>query len=338
MPDGYTFTEHDVAALTDAELALDAELMAVQRAEELPGDPPVPVDRYVAGVRSVPARTKRHAVRAWSTDGTLVGLAGCRIDPEHDTTPDLLEATVYVRPDHRRRGVGVGLVDRLAAYARSEIRNRLVTWSTSSVLGSDEFAQRLGARAVGHTSINHLPVAAVDRAQLDRWVEDGPRRAPGYELLAWDGPTPDEHLGAFADVYAVMNDAPLGDLEHNDTKFTPALIREWELSNVALGNEAWTLVARANDGTFVGLHTVSWAAWRPTVVNVADTGVRREHRGHALGKWLKAAMTLRIVDERPTVTEIVTGNDTGNAAMLGINTAMGYRLKMSATTWELTID
>ena len=52
---------------------------------------------------------------------------------------------------------------------------------------------------------------------------------------------------------------------------------------------------------------------------------------------MKAAMTLRILDERPTVTEIVTGNDTGNAAMLGINTEMGYRLKKSATTWELSV-
>jgi hypothetical protein len=65
--------------------------------------------------------------------------------------------------------------------------------------------------------------------------------------------------------------------------------------------------------------------------------VRREHRRHALGKSLKAAMTLQIMDEQPTVSEIETGNDTGNAALLGIDTEMGYRPKASTTTWELRI-
>ena len=338
MTAGYAYTEHDLHALTDNELALGAELRAVEWAEEHPGEPPPPLDRHIAGVRAVPARTKLHTVRAWSTDGSLVGHTGCSIDPEHDATPDLLDAVVYVHPDHRRRGVGRELVGRLVAYAHAEQRTRVAAWTTSRVPEGDDFAQALGARAVAQTNINHLPIAAVDRAQLERWVAEGPRRAPGYDLRAWDGPTPDEYLDAFADVYAVMNDAPLGDLEHNDATFTPARIREWELSTVAAGREAWTLVARAPDGTFVGLHTVSWAAWRPTVVDVADTGVRREHRGHALGKWLKGAMTLRIIDERPTVTKIVTGNDTGNAAMLGINTEMGYRLEKSSTTWELEID
>jgi hypothetical protein len=53
---------------------------------------------------------------------------------------------------------------------------------------------------------------------------------------------------------------------------------------------------------------------------------------------MKAAMTLRILDERPTATEVLTGNDTDNAAMLGINTEMGYQLKKTSTTWELRID
>jgi GNAT superfamily N-acetyltransferase len=258
--------------------------------------------------------------------------------PEHDATPDLPPAGVYVHPDHRQCGVGRELVQRLVAYARSENRARITAWTTSRVAAGDEFATALGARAVAHMKINHLPIEAVDRAKLERWVVDGPRRAPGYDLLSWDGRTRDEHLEAFADVYAVMNDAPQGDLEINDAEFTPSRIRQWESSSAAFGVEAWTIVAGAPDGSFAGLHTVGWAPWRPSIVGIADTGVRREHRGHALGKWLKAAMTLRIMDERPTVTEIETENDDGNAAMLGINSELGYRLKSSYTNWELRID
>jgi GNAT superfamily N-acetyltransferase len=333
----YRITEHDVHTLTDDELALDAALNAIAWSEWNPGEPAPPPEQVIASARAIPRRTKLFLASAWSNRGDLVGRAACRIDPEFDATPDLLDAEVFVHPEHRRHGVGRALVDRLVAYGCCEHRARITAWTTSRVPAGADFASSLGARAVTHTNINRLSIAAVDRSQLERWVEDGPRRAPGYDLLGWDGPTPDEHLDAFADIYAVMNDAPLGDLEHNDATFTPARIREWETRSRAMGQEGWTLVAVAPEGVFVGLHTVSWAPWRPTVVGVADTGVRREHRGHALGKWMKAAMTLRIMDDRPAVTEIETGNVDSNAAMLGINTEMGYRLKMSSTTWELRI-
>jgi GNAT superfamily N-acetyltransferase len=338
VSDRYTFTEHDVHSLTDDELALGATLDSLHVGEMYPGEPVAPVERRIAGIRAIPTRTKLHELRAWSDAGDLVGLTACHIDPEHDETPDLLQADVYVHPAHRRRGVGRSLVGRLIVYARSEDRARVSTWTTSRIPAGDEFATSLGARAVLVTNINHLPITAVDRSRLEQWVDDGPARAPGYDLVGWDGPTPDEHLEAFADLYGVMNDAPLGDIEVNDAKFTPSRIREWESQTAAWGKEVWTLVARGPDGALVGLHNVGWTPWRPEVVAVSDTGVRREHRGHALGKWLKAVMTLRIMDERPTVTEIETGNADGNAAMVGINTEMGYRLKMSSTTWELRID
>src|SRR5207247_7329511 len=89
-------------------------------------------------------------------------------------------------------------------------------------------------------------------------------------------------------------------------------------------------------GEWAGFHSVEWDPSQPAIVFVDSTGVRPEHRGHALGKWLKAAMTLRIMDERPQVTEIRTGNADSNDAMLGINRAMGYKPFIDQTTWELS--
>ena len=63
-----------------------------------------------------------------------------------------------------------------------------------------------------------------------------------------------------------------------------------------------------------------------------------EHRGHALGKWLKADMTLRVIRDWPEVTHIRTGNADSNDAMLGINHAMGYRPLIATTTWELPVE
>jgi hypothetical protein len=48
-------------------------------------------------------------------------------------------------------------------------------------------------------------------------------------------------------------------------------------------------------------------------------------------------MTLRILDERPEVDDIRTGNADSNDAMLGINREMGYRPLLATTGWELDV-
>lgn len=81
-----------------------------------------------------------------------------------------------------------------------------------------------------------------------------------------------------------------------------------------------------------------WNPQDPAVVWVGLTAVDPDHRGHALGKWLKATMTLRILDERPEASDIRTGNADSNDAMLGINRAMGYRPMLSIESWMATTD
>jgi GNAT superfamily N-acetyltransferase len=315
-----------------------ARLVAAQQSEMFPDEPPQPVADVIAGHRAVPARVRWWQFQVRDSEGAFLGHAFCQIDPEHDDTPDLLEVMVFVDPTRRRRGAGSALFEQVLELARREHRTRITSWTTSRAPGSAEFARAMGASAVSEGHINSLRLDDVDRALLEQWVKEGPQRAPGYELLAWDGPVPDEHIGAFADLYNVMNEAPLDDLVMNDYRFTPESLREWEQRAAAASTEAWTVVARAPDGTLAGFHGVNWMPSQPTIMNVADTGVRKEHRGHALGKWLKAVVTLRALDERPSVKEIRTGNADSNEAMLGINHAMGYRSLFSTTTWELTVD
>ena len=66
--------------------------------------------------------------------------------------------------------------------------------------------------------------------------------------------------------------------------------------------------------------------------------MRPEHRGHALGKWLKAVMLQRILDERPEAVDIRTGNADSNDAMLGINRELGFKPHRAYTTWQVTTE
>ena len=65
-----------------------------------------------------------------------------------------------------------------------------------------------------------------------------------------------------------------------------------------------------------------------------DTAVVPAHRGRGLGLWVKADMLLRLRAERPTVTEILTGNATDNAYMLAINERLGFRPYRDVTGWQ----
>ena len=69
-----------------------------------------------------------------------------------------------------------------------------------------------------------------------------------------------------------------------------------------------------------------------------DTGVSPEFRGRGLGRWLKAAMLDRIVRERPGVKFVRTGNADSNAAMLGINRALGFTPYVSRCVWQLETE
>jgi GNAT superfamily N-acetyltransferase len=62
-----------------------------------------------------------------------------------------------------------------------------------------------------------------------------------------------------------------------------------------------------------------------------------KHRGHGIGKWIKARMVERILAERPTARYVRTGNAYSNAAMLSINDRLGFKIIWSTVVWQIPI-
>ena len=335
----FTIRLHDPKDDRDDEVAERVALGNVLKDELLPDDPDSTVEQAIAALRSQPERIRRFSFRARDADGRLVALAGTNIDPDNDDNPDVLWAGINILPDARRQGLGTRLLAELVALARAEGRTRLIGSTMGGREDGEAFAKAVGAVSRQATHLNHLPLAEVDRPMLERWVAEAATRSADYELIGWDGAVPEEHLANWLELVVVMNTAPRDDLQLNDFTITAEEVREHERVMEAAGYETWVLVARhRTTGEWAGFHDVNWDPDQPQYVYVDSTGVRPEHRGHALGKWLKAAMTLRVLDERPDVTNIRTGNADSNDAMLGINKEMGYRPLLGQTTWELPVE
>lgn len=335
----YRVKAHDPREDSDEDVAERVAFANELLAEVLPDEEPAKVEDAIARLRAFPARERMWSVRARDADGRLVGIASTGFDPEHDDNPEILVVGLSVHPDHRRRRIGTRLLAALVEIADAEGRRRIITSTSELRPAGEAFALVTGAIAKQHDHVNRLLIADVDRQQLEHWVADAAVRSADYELIAWDGPVPEVDMDRWLDLVVVMNTAPRDDLEVNDFTLTAEEVRDGERRAAAVGWEAWTLVARdRSTGEWAGFHDVGWSPSDPKIMEVGATAVRSEHRGHALGKWLKAAMTLRILDERPDVAEIRTGNADSNDAMLGINTAMGYRPWIGATTWELDVE
>ncbi len=307
-------------------------------AEIRPDDPPTPAEQAIAAVRNLPDFVDVAMFTARDSGGRLVatgqGVVGRTGENEH-----LIQVNLEVLPDTRRQGIGTTLLARLAEVAEKEGR-RLVLGSTNGrVPAGEAFARRIGADAGLADHVNRLVVGDLDLTLIRRWAEDGPKRAPAYELVTFDGRWPDDYVQALVDIVTVINTAPHDDLEVEDQHFTVDQWRQQEASMEASGDVHWTVAAsELSTGVYAGLTDVVWNPARPKTVQQNLTVVHPDHRGHGLGKWLKAVMLERILIERPDVEDVRTSNADSNEAMLAINQELGFRPWISRTVWQVPLD
>lgn len=302
------------------------------RADLFPHRPPAPWPAYLRRVR-LPAGGSRERHWVARREHGAVGLAELEILELGQQHP-FAEAMLIVDPAWRRRGVGSELLEAVVRVAPGEAAPVL---SVAAVLDSPG-ASFLDDRGLACKSVERLGVldlATVDIGKLGGWVAAAPALAKGYSLVQWSDACPDDLLERFARLRDVMNTAPLDDSQFDPMHWTPERVRTREAAIGERGDQSWTLVARHDaSGGLAGFTRLRLAADRPGLASQGDTGVDPAHRGRRLGRWLKAAMVLRLRAERPDVTCIETGNAASNAPMLAINDAMGFRTVTRIGLWQ----
>ncbi len=361
-------------APTPADVAPVAALFSDFGREVLGDDePPMPVEHLHAEVTQTPAHMEAHLLvavddRARHRDGAtrdpdgrdpdgrdpdgrdpdghdpgghdpggseVVGAAYLQV--EHIAGRDTLTTldTFAVRRDRRREGIGTCMLDAVFDRTRALGRESLIAYAPTRLPGAMAMAERRGAKRGLTEKQGRAATAELDRDLLTSWVERAPERAGEYSLVSFDGICPDELLEAFAALVQVMNTAPRRE-SAPEFMVTPEQVRARQESMRDQGNEYWAAVARHEPtGALAGYTELVFPAHQPWLVWQDDTGVDPAHRNRGLGRWLKAVNALRLLDDKPAVTHIETYNAAVNAAMLGINTAMGFRTVAEWQEWEL---
>jgi GNAT superfamily N-acetyltransferase len=235
----------------------------------------------------------------------------------------------------RRQGLGTELLGVLVHRAVAGGRVRAIEACRFQESGW-RFCAKHGGKLALEAAQNRLSLAEVDWGMMAEWRDGGAERnrARGTQLLSFQV-VPEEMLEDLMGLYNEIVDAvPLGGLEMR-VRVTPESRR---MDEARTGRGWYTLVSREADGTLSGLTEVvhEWAT--PYRVEQELTGVRNEHRGRGLGKWLKAEMLFFIRDRLPEVMHVDTGNADTNAPMISINRRMGFKRHQTERCYRFELE
>jgi GNAT superfamily N-acetyltransferase len=271
------------------------------------------------------------------TETAIVADAGAAFW-DTDENRHILDFGIGVLPAYRRQGIARRLLALGADFAEEQGRRLMLCESNDRMPAGEAFLLRLGAERRLETHLNQLALDELDQALVERWLQEGPERAPGFALGFWEGLYPEAELEAIAELHNVMNTAPRGTLDLEDFTTTVAMLRDRERSLVADGDKRITAFVRERaTGAFAGFTELFWHPNRPYLAWQGATGVYPQFRNHGLGRWLKAANLTRLMREHPELRSVRTGNADSNAPMLKINHALGFKPLIAYGYWQIDV-
>ncbi|MDQ7798590.1 MAG: hypothetical protein RDU76_06570 [Candidatus Edwardsbacteria bacterium] len=174
-----------------------------------------------------------------------------------------------------------------------------------------------------------LEIAKADIGSINEWLETIPGKNKDLRL-EFHQIIPEIHLEEYCKLFTVLLKEMPPDPIADDYQVTPDEIRKAYEEDKQKNRIVYSYLLFAGDRQMVAMSNVAIDRNNPRSIYQFMTGVRRDYRGRQLGKWLKAAMYKKLVNDFPGLVEIRTDTNPINKFMDGINKDMGYEFKFSS--------
>lgn len=309
-------------------------LWAAQTHEIRPLDPPTPVEVFEAMVKNFPAFIQAAIFLARTEGGDPAGFA---MVSHRQTTddPHLADLQVWARPEFRRQGVAVSLLDAACLEAEKRDYRTLTTTTAQGVGWGEDLCRSIGSAPTHERRTWRLPVEGLDRDHIRMLTSQAAERARGYELIDLESPLPDDIVDDAVELLQFLTQ----ETSVTDARLTTEALRQLERTWGAIGRgQRWQFARHEESGTLAG---VLDAVWNPTVAtHVAQDQivVRPEFRGRSLGMWMKGCMIDKVLDAWPEATEIRTSTVYPNPAMDSVDQRLGFVPYLKTTVWKCHVS
>jgi len=276
---------------------------------------------------------RRAAWLATSGQGTPLGSAFLRLFSGAGQA-HVAELDIEVHPAERRRGVGSRLLAAAVDAARADGRRRVLGQAASGSPG-DAFCSARGFRPVLTLVLARLPLDEADFALLEAVAD---RAHPGYRLVSWEGSVPDVLAESFTSARSAMDDMPTSEADFGTVTWDLDRVRGVAAAVASRGDVLHTVAAvDESDGSVAGFTELVVPGSGQGDGQHYGTAVRREHRGHGLGRWMKAASIRVVRDRHPALAGLVTDTADSNTYMMRINADLGYRPTSTSVEYQLDL-
>jgi mycothiol synthase len=330
----YSIEQVDLPRASDDQLRPFVEFAWRRSQEEVPEDPLLPFEAMATRFRMTSPMFVRQRWAAWAAPGKLA--ATLSVNRSTQDNLSIRDVDIEVDPDHRRHGLAKRLLAKAVEACGSEAGLILQGWTMSRVPSGAAFAERVGAKPGLRMRNSQLDLRAIDRALIDSWAATLPA---GYRIEFIDGETPEHLMDNVVTAIRAINSMPREDLQMEDWKITPETVREWERMGRARGQEhRMALVIEESTGASAAFTELFFDPRVPSILHQGGTATIEEHRGKGIGKWVKARMAQRVLDDLPEARYIRTDNAGTNAAMLAINIAMGFKPVWESVIWQIPLE
>ncbi|WP_238598160.1 GNAT family N-acetyltransferase [Saccharothrix sp. ALI-22-I] len=153
----------------------------------------------------------------------------------------------------------------------------------------------------------------------------------------WNGTVPDQFADTFAASRRAMDDMPMDDTDYGTVSWDVDRVRAAAEAIEKRGDLLRTVVAvDESDGSIAGFTELVVPEGGKGDGQHYGTGVLPEHRGHGLGRWMKAESIRQAREHHPDLDGLLTDTADSNLYMRSINDALGYT--PTHTTFEYQLD